>query len=41
MKTRDGELPALAKATFAEVADDFLGLFASLVDAGERSERTP
>jgi hypothetical protein len=29
-----------SKATFADVANDFLELFESLVGSGERSERT-
>lgn len=40
VQTRDGELPAPTKLTFADVTDEFLNVFASLVDAGERSERT-
>jgi integrase len=37
---RAGEAVIPSRMTFSEVADDFLRLFESLVDAGERSERT-
>jgi integrase len=40
VQVRAGETVAPSKATFADVADDFLKLFASLVESGERSERT-
>jgi integrase len=40
VQVRAGEAVTPSKATFAEVADDFLQLFESLVGSGERSERT-
>src|SRR5262249_8565265 len=40
VQVRAGELVTPTRTTFADVADDFLRLFGSLVDAGERSERT-
>jgi integrase len=40
VEIRAGEAVTPSRTTFAEVADDFLRLFESLVEAGERSERT-
>ena len=40
VRVRAGEVVVPSKMTFADVADGFLTLFESLVEAGERSERT-